>query len=45
MDKLQNCVNNNIDKCGENKNICSILDNDKCGLIIPKNNLITNKDL
>jgi hypothetical protein len=44
MDKLQNCINNNMDKCGENKNICSILDNDKCGLIIPKNNLITNKD-
>jgi hypothetical protein len=42
-DKLQNCVSNDLDKCSIGKHICTVMD-DKCGLIIPKNNLVTDKD-
>ena len=44
IDKLKNCVNNDINKCGENTNLCMVMNNEKCGLIIPKNNLVTYKD-
>ena len=43
MDKIQNCVNDDLDKCSTKKNLCSVM-GDKCRLIIPKNNLVTNKD-
>ena len=42
-DKLQNCVSNDLDKCAIGKHMCAVMDN-KCGLIIPKNNLVTDKD-
>jgi len=40
VNELQNCVTNEISKCN---NTCMITD-DKCGVILPKNNLITEKD-
>ena len=43
IDKMQNCVNDDLDKCSTKKNLCAVM-GDKCRLIIPKNNLVTNKD-
>ena len=43
INELQNCVNNDLDKCSVKKNLCAVM-GDKCRLIIPKNNLVTNKD-
>ena len=43
IDKMQNCVNDDLDKCNAKKNLCAVM-GDKCRLIIPKNNLVTNKD-
>lgn len=44
IDKLKNCITDDVNKCGKNPGVCAVMNNDKCGLIIPKNNLVTGKD-
>jgi len=43
QNKLKNCIKDDNEKCSKNSNLCAII-NGKCGLIIPKNNLVTEKD-
>ncbi len=43
IEKVVSCNNCSIEKCDENK-LCVFTDDNVCGLILPKNNLLTKKN-
>lgn len=40
INEVSSCLYNDVDECRESK-LCTVTDNNECGLIVPKQNLIT----